>query len=102
MKKCDHCKQWKEDEEFNWRYKTLGLRHNTCRECKHGFDKKYFNGPAKERHLAQVRDRKQAARETAREYLLNYLAIHPCSQCGETDVRVLEFHHIGDKDKTVS
>jgi uncharacterized protein YlaI len=57
MKKCDHCKEYKEDEEFNWRYKNLSIRHNTCRECKHTFDKKYFEGPAKKRHLANVRER---------------------------------------------
>jgi hypothetical protein len=48
--------------------------------------------------LEQVRERKQAARE----YVLNYLATHPCETCGESDVRVLEFHHTGEKEKTVS
>ena len=102
MKKCDHCKKWKEDEEFNWRYKNLGIRHNTCRECKHEFDKKYFSGPAKERHLQQVKERKEAARQVAREYAYNYLLTHPCEECGESDVRVLEFHHTGEKDMAVA
>lgn len=56
--KCDHCKEWKDEEEFNWKFKSLGVRHKTCRECKHGFDKKYFEGPAKERHLQQVNKEK--------------------------------------------
>ena len=43
MKKCDHCKQGKDETEFNWRSKkTLGKRHNTCRECIHKFNKTYF------------------------------------------------------------
>ena len=101
MKKCDHCKQPKEEEEFNWRFKSLGIRAKTCRECAHKHNKKYFEGPAKERHLQQVRERKELARQVAREFVYNYLLTHPCEHCGENDVRVLEFHHVGDKDMAV-
>ncbi|MEO7839280.1 MAG: hypothetical protein ABIU06_08020 [Anaerolineales bacterium] len=100
-KKCDHCKGWKDETEFNWKFKSLGVRHNTCRECKHGFDKKYFEGPAKERHLQQVKERKDEARRVARDFVYNYLLTHPCETCGESDIRVLEFHHTGDKDMAV-
>lgn len=98
---CDHCKEPKE-EEFNWRYKALGIRHNTCCECMSIHQKKYFSGNAHERHLQQVKDRKLAVREIAREYVLNYLSTHPCSQCGETDPRVLEFHHEHSKEYPIS
>jgi hypothetical protein len=101
MKKCDHCKQYKDEEEFNWRFKSLGIRAKTCRDCAHGFNKKYFEGPAKERHLQQVRERKEMARQVARDFVYKYLSKHPCEDCGESDVRVLEFHHIGDKDMAV-
>ena len=101
MKKCDHCKELKEDDQFNWRYKSLGVRHNTCRECKHGFDKKYFEGPAKEKHLQNVKERKDAAREVARQYAWDYLSTHPCIGCGEDNPVVLEFHHRSDKDMAV-
>lgn len=33
QKKCDHCKVFKEEDEFNWKFKSLGVRHNTGREC---------------------------------------------------------------------
>ena len=101
MNKCDHCKQFKEETEFNWRFKNLGIRAKTCRECAHGFNKKYFEGDAKERHLQQVRERKQEARKVARDFLYNYLLTHSCEECGESDVRVLEFHHTGNKDMAV-
>lgn len=102
MKTCNHCGKYKDEEEFNWRYKALGIRHPTCRECIHEINKVYFEGSAKERHLKQVRDRKREARQTARDFIYDYLQTHPCSECGENDVRVLEFHHISGKDMAIS
>ena len=42
------------------------------------------------------------AREVAREYVLDYLSTHPCESCGESDIRVFKFHHVGEKSQTVS
>jgi hypothetical protein len=50
MKQCVTCKQWKDEEEFNWRYKALGIRHPTCRECHKGFRKNWYEGDAHDRH----------------------------------------------------
>jgi hypothetical protein len=99
---CNHCLKEKDPEEFNWRYKALGIRHPTCRECQKPFRKNWYEGDAHERHLQQVRERKHEVRKVAREYVYQYLLSHPCSQCGEADPRVLEFHHVGGKDMAVS
>jgi hypothetical protein len=101
-KRCDHCKQEKDITEFNWKFKALGIRHDTCRECMKWFAKRYFKGSAHDEHLRNVKERKKAARIFAREYVWNYLTTHPCEQCGESDPRVLEFHHVGEKEKTIS
>jgi len=98
---CNHCLQEKDEEEFNWRYKSLGVRNSTCRECAVEFNRKYYQGTFQEKHLEQVRDRKKAVREMAQDFVLDYLQEHPCEECGETDIRVLEFHHIGQKDKAI-
>lgn len=99
---CNHCLQEKPEEEFNWRYKSLGIRHPTCRICQHKHNKKYFEGDAKQRHLQQVKERKIAAREVAKQYVWDYLSTHPCLHCGESDPVVLEFHHTGDKENEIS
>jgi hypothetical protein len=102
VKNCNHCGKYKDEEEFNWRYKALGIRYPTCKECQKPFRKNWYEGDAHERHLQNVRERKHEARDFARDYVYNYLLTHPCTQCGETDVRVLEFHHVGGKDMAVS
>lgn len=101
MKLCVTCREWKEETEFNWRYKSLGVRHPTCRDCHKPFRKNWYENN-KERHLKQVQERKREARNAAREYVWDYLAAHPCIECGEADPRVLEFHHRHGKDKAVS
>ena len=101
-KKCNHCYQVKDEEEFSWRYKSLGVRNKACKACQYDFNKNYYEGSGKEKHLQQVRDRTSAARETAREYVYQHLLRNPCSECGESDPRVLEFHHVGEKDKEIT
>ena len=46
---------------------------------------------------------KQISRARNKEYINEYLSNHPCVDCGEADIVVLEFDHIrGDKENNVS
>ena len=99
---CNHCGLPKDEEEFNWRFKALGIRNAACRDCQHAFNKDYYEGDAKERHLQKVKQRTEAAREAARDYVYQYLLRHPCAICREADPIVLEFHHVGEKDMTIT
>lgn len=98
---CNHCHQEKDEEEFNWRYKALGERSRACRECRVEFNRRYYQGTFQEKHLEQVKERKKVVRDRARAFVIDYLQQHPCESCGEPDVRVLEFHHVGEKDMAV-
>ena len=102
QKKCNHCNTYKDEDEFNWRYKAQGVRNRTCRACMVNFNRNYYQGEAGKRHLRQVKERTEAAREAARNFICEYLLDHPCEMCGEDDIRVLEFHHVGEKDMTVT
>jgi hypothetical protein len=66
------------------------------------FNRNYYKGEAGERHLRQVKERTEAAREAARDFVCEYLLTHACEVCSESDIRVLEFHHVGDKDSEIT
>ena len=103
-KRCERCREEKDISEFAWRFKALGIRQSACRDCMKWYYKRYFKGSAHDEHLRQVNERKKVAREVARQYLWDYLLTHPCIKCGESDPRVLEFHHRdpAQKDKDVA
>lgn len=58
----------------------------------------------REKRVAEVYARKQAYKKAVREYVFEYLATHPCVDCGEADLVVLDFDHRdgGNKRQAVS
>ena len=102
MPVCNHCLEQKEEEEFNWRYKALGIRHPTCRECQKPFRKNWYEGDANERHKKNVKERKEAARAITREFAWMYLSTHPCVDCGQSDPRALQFDHVKGKNSDLA
>lgn len=92
MKQCSSCLQWKEECEFKWRCKALGIRHGICRDCQ----KEYIDDLYR-RHGGQNTEGPKARNHKVMgevgEYIHNYLSIHSCSVCGESDPEVLEFHY---------
>jgi hypothetical protein len=88
-------------ENFPWKSRLRGIRHAVCKTCTAKRSGDWYEDN-KDRQLEYVRNNNQKYRQTAREYAWEYLSTHPCSQCGETDPVVLEFHHIGGKDTEVS
>jgi len=73
-----------------------GLQH-WCRAC----FREYFaaRGATHLRQVAESRIKRVAA---TRSRLARHLATHPCVDCGERDIRVLDFDHVGEKRELVS
>lgn len=101
MKNCNYCGLYLPAEAFNWRNRLLGIRHKTCRNCQHNRQKQWYE-KHKDEHKKNVLVRKVSARQEARQFVLDYLSTHPCIQCGESDPIVLEFHHVGGKEREIS
>ena len=102
QKKCNRCHKVKPVSEFNWRWKALGEKQRTCRDCQKEQKKEWYSRN-KEAHKANMYSQKVDKKEAARQYVWQYLATHPCVDCGERDPLVLEFDHVrGIKKYTIS
>lgn len=63
------------------------------------FAKEHYEANKEKYKKRAIRHNKKA-RERNRNYVLEYLKSHPCIDCNEGDIIVLEFDHV--KDKKVS
>jgi hypothetical protein len=75
------------ETEFN---RMGGGRQYWCREC----FRRYFRDRG-DVHLAQVKASKQARKAPLYRQLVDHLRAHPCLDCGEADLVVLDFDHTG-------
>lgn len=101
MKVCSKCTTEKPLDDFNKSSARPDGRQNYCRSCNSGVGTGYY-ARNKEVQRPKVRARNVSIKERNRQHVLAYLTTHPCVDCGEDDLRVLEFDHLKDKDRSVS
>jgi hypothetical protein len=87
-KRCCTCHELKPLTEYNKRAKAKDGLQSRCRECSHTWYE-----ANKVEHKANTRKRNDRARLANWERMMQYLREHPCADCGERDVRVLDFDH---------
>jgi hypothetical protein len=100
-KLCTKCHSIKSASEFNKnKWKSDGFQHY-CREChrKSVVGSQRTHREAFLKRLQRYNDRK---RNESRRHVFDYLSTHPCIDCGESDVIVLDFDHQRDKKHTIS
>jgi hypothetical protein len=88
-------------EEFAWRRKAKGQRHNYCRPCHAAYHREHYLAN-RQRYIDQAARRTKAIAEERTAYLVEYFRLNPCTDCGETDPLVLEFDHVGQKAFNIS
>lgn len=95
MKRCAHCHEWKDENEFAFSNRLLGTRQKHCRTCMSAFNKASYQRTDKSQKLGNRKRRT----ELAKQYVWDYLSTHPCVDCGEADPIVLEFDHVNGVKK---
>src|SRR5580692_3272506 len=101
MKACTRCKHDFEENEFPIINYATGKRSSMCPECKKVYDREHY---AKHKVTRKKRKREIGDQQRKRNirYVIEYLKKHPCVDCGEKDILVLEFDHKKNKDRCVS
>lgn len=87
-KQCCTCHRDLPLTSFNKRAAAPDGLQARCRDC--SSDWYQVN---KARHMANVKRRNDRMRRGLQQLLATYLNEHPCVDCGESDIRCLEFDH---------
>jgi len=78
-----------------------GKPYSMCKICHREYGKRHYDAN-KQYYIDKAKKRNASMLEANRNYVYQYLLSHPCAICGETDIVVLQFDHLGDKISTIS
>lgn len=93
MKICSTCKLAKDPSEFNKNKRKKDGLQTICRECHKKSSKDHY-GKNKTQHKNTVYQAKLENIRILKEYSIKHLSSHPCVDCGEPDIVVLEYDHV--------
>ncbi len=101
MKTCSSCNKEYREEYFSYKIKSNQTRQSQCKFCTRIRIRNHYD-KNREYYLLKARKRNLGVRSEVQEYVAKYLMLHPCVDCREKDILVLEFDHKGNKFKDVS
>jgi len=88
-KRCPDCKITKDKSDFNKNSVRVDGLQSVCRSCGNQRGQNYF-----ENNAEKQKTRIKARVDKHKMWIWDYLAAHPCIDCGEVDPLVLEFDHV--------
>ena len=91
-KRCPKCDTEKPVEEFGTSKARKDGLQPYCKECRNTYLKEWYKENA-ELHKARARSSNKKNISAMREKIKDYLEKHPCVDCGNDDIEVLEFDH---------
>src|SRR5438105_9081688 len=89
---CCMCHEDRPTTAFAFRNIATGELSDHCRSCQATYRRQHYlrNKPT---YVENERLRVRGHRLRNRDLLVDYLRVHPCIDCGETDIVVLDFDH---------
>lgn len=95
MKTCNRCNTEKPLSEFN-KKRASGVQPY-CRPCQGEYQREYYltERPAV---LENIYSNRKKRKKEIRLFLAEFYESHPCVDCGETDITVLDFDHLLEKN----
>jgi hypothetical protein len=97
-KSCTGCGLARPIDEFPVKNHRTGRRGTRCRECRSAYGKLHYQ-ENRDRYCARTRAPRREWREPYWAWVMNYLASHPCVDCGDADPVVLQFDHRDGTEK---
>ena len=91
-KRCGTCREVKLLCDFNRKTSRTDGRQEVCRECNRASSRDYYERN-REHHVAAIRERTNAQKRVSIAFIRDFLRHHPCVDCGQSDLRVLDFDH---------
>jgi hypothetical protein len=101
MRACTKCGELKPLDQFPPVRRGEPKLQTWCRDCFAAYGRDYYS---KNRDVQKARLLRNTAARRAdnKRRMIDYLHSHPCVDCGEADIVVLQFDHLGDKERNVS
>ena len=101
MKTCNHCNVEKPLDDFPFKSKSRGIYHPLCKECHNTKTRAHYKGNT-QYYKDKARSWDRQTIDANRQYIIDYLKEHPCKDCGNANIVVLQFDHLRDKLDNVS
>lgn len=98
---CTRCTQVKAASDFPPRLAGSRRLQSWCRSCFREYNARNY-AANRGRERARIQRNQLTMRAENRRRLDEYLRQHPCVDCGEPDIVVLEFDHLRDKRWNIS
>jgi len=99
-KRCSRCHLDRPLHEFAFSDRKEGARQGYCRPCHAAYRREHY---ARNRadYIAWAERQGNVKYETQTALIDQYLREHPCVDCGQKNIVLLEFDHIDEADKTL-
>src|SRR5437773_1530198 len=101
MRACTKCGELKPLDAFPPVRRGEPKLQTWCRDCFAAYGVEYYQRN-REKQKARLLRNTAARRADNRQRTIDYLQAHPCVDCGETDIVVLQFDHLRDKKRDLA